>query len=158
MHQKNTEKYWILEAEGRDRHAQKLAKGCFHSFIHDLAGERDLLHLLIKHPTLHNSSAEQPARFVSALTRCIKDWEASKQTRDYKKTKKCAESHYENHRRPNQQMWSAKRNIADGQKRKERAAAGQWKQLTASQQKRWKDRADGTLEHKPKQLEKKKSR
>ena len=150
-------------AEGFDQRAQKLSKGCFNSFIHDLAGERDLLHLLIKHPTLHNSSAEQPARFVSALTRCIKDWEASKQTRDYKKTKKCAESHYENHRRPSQQAWSAKRNRRPSQqawsaKRKERAAAGQWKQLTASQQKRWKDHADGTLEHKPKQLETKKSR
>ena len=138
---------------GRNSAAQKLGKKCFSTYLFHLAGSKFLLHKLIQLPILaqcndRQGGAAQPA----ILTKCIKDLEEHKKSREYLAAVERSQERGDEHRRLSKQIWHETQRLAKATKLSQQAKEGHYWDLDAKERKLVEDYDCGRLERSLRQL------
>ena len=115
MKDENLAEYWEVKRV-HPQSAHKWAKSSFHTYTHHLAGQRYLLHMLVKLPILAQCTTTNPKRReVPAFEKWIEDLQRHKQTDAYKNAVKMSQPAVTpNHHRLSRQIWEAHRRLSKG--------------------------------------------
>ena len=136
MSEKNLRIYYEHETAGRYNEAQKLGKRCFSTYKFHLAGSKFLLHKLIQLPILAQCNAwKGGAAQPASLTKCIKDLEEHKKSREYMAAVERSKKRGDDHVRLSKQIWKETQTLAKATKLSKQAKEGHYCDLDATEQK-----------------------
>ena len=143
MKDENLEEY----GEVKQRHPQrahKWGKSSFSTYIHHLAGQRYLLHMLVKLPIIAQCTTPNPnRREVPALEKWFEDLRRHKDTPEYKNAVKMSQrvKDRDTKDRLSRQIWEAHRRLSQGKRLaaqreswEEELAAEKWDKLDKTEQ------------------------
>ena len=137
MKDENLAEYWEVKRV-HPQSAHKWAKSSFNTYTHHLAGQRYLLHMLVKLPILAQCTTTNPKRReVPAFEKWIEDLQRHKQTDAYKNAVKMSQpAATPNHHRLSRQIWEAHRRLSKGKALAEKRDSKdiKWDDLDETQQ------------------------
>ena len=137
MKDENLAEYWEVKWM-HPQSAHKWAKSAFHTYTHHVAGQRYLLHMLVKLPILAQCTTSNLKRTeVPALEKWIKDLQRHKQTPAYKNAVKMSQpAATPNHKSLSRQIWDTHRRLSEGKELAEKRDSGdiKWDDLNKTEQ------------------------